>query len=113
MGSLITEEKLHQAKQLWQKEFASLPHPWTALIIGGSIKGKPFTQENAQTLADKVKELKNNIGGSLLVTDSRRTGTEAETLIMDTLKDIPAHTFLWGSKGKKHARQRKNKTGAD
>ena len=94
----VSISALQEAKELWQKEFASLPHPWTALIIGGSIKGKPFTNENAQTLADKVKELKANIGGSLLVTDSRRTGTEAETLIMDTLKDIPAHTFLWGSK---------------
>lgn len=94
----ISSTVLQEAKELWQKEFSLLPRPWTALIIGGAIKGKPFTQENAQALADKVKELKEHIGGSLLVTDSRRTGTEAENLIIKTLKDIPAHTFLWGSK---------------
>ena len=96
----INRKTLIEAKQLWEDEFSSLPRPLTALIIGGSIKGKPFTTENALMLAQDVKALKERIGGSLLVTDSRRTGNEAEKAIMAVLKDIPAHTYLWGSNAK-------------
>ncbi len=89
---------LQEARDIWQKHFADLPKPLTAVIIGGSIKKRPFALENAHSLAEKVKQLKQDIGGSILITTSRRTGVEAENLIMQTLKDIPAHTFLWGSK---------------
>jgi mitochondrial fission protein ELM1 len=36
----------------------------------------------------------------LLITDSRRTGAEAEKAVMSILKDIPNYNFLWGSKDK-------------
>lgn len=96
----INQKTLNEAKSIWEKEFASLPRPLTALIIGGSIKNKPFTMENALALADEVKRLKSRIKGSLLVTDSRRTGVDAEKAIMSVLQDIPAHTYLWGSNAK-------------
>jgi len=94
----INAKVLQESEQLWRNRFADLPRPLTALIIGGSIKGKPFTDENAVSLANKVLTLKKQIGGSLLITDSRRTGADAEKLIMDILKDIPSYHFLWGSK---------------
>ena len=95
----ITQEKLLEAKQLWQKEFAHLPHPITALIIGGAIKKIPFSKENAADLADIVQKIKENDHGSLLITTSRRTGKEAENVIMNTLKNIPQYTYLWGNTG--------------
>lgn len=94
----IRQETLDEAAQIWEQEFSALPHPRTAVIIGGSIKGKPFTLENAQAFAEQIKSLKNRIGGSLLITDSRRTGNDAEKAMLDILAGIPAHTYLWGSK---------------
>lgn len=94
----ISQTTLEESRLLWQDKFAALPKPWTAMIIGGSIKGKPFTLANACAFAEETKSLKERIGGSLLITDSRRTGKEAEEAIMNILKDIPAHTYLWGSK---------------
>lgn len=94
----VCEKFLQQHRDIWQKKFANLPRPLTAVIIGGAIKGKPFALENAEKMAQEIKSLKQRIGGSILVTDSRRTGNEAEKLIMDILKDIPAYSFLWGSK---------------
>lgn len=94
----INKKVLDDAANLWSDKFSHLPRPLTALIIGGSIKGKPFTIDNAKALAEEVKELKKRIGGSLLITDSRRTGAEAEKLIVDILRDIPSYNFLWGSK---------------
>lgn len=95
----ITSEKLNSAQTMWKDKFASLPHPITALIIGGSIKKHPFSNENAEFLAQLVKKIKTQDGGSLLITTSRRTGSEAEKTIMQHLQTIPHYAYLWGAKG--------------
>lgn len=95
----VTPEYLAEAKEKWQNTFANLPRPITALIIGGSIKGKPFSNANATALARAVKTLKRQIGGSLLITTSRRTGKEAEDFIMQELHEIPQYDYLWGDNG--------------
>lgn len=95
----ITDEKLNNAKQLWNKQFSNLPKPITALIIGGSIKKHPFSLENAENLALLTKKLKQQEKGSLLITTSRRTGVDAEKVIINHLKDIPNFCYLWGAKG--------------
>lgn len=92
----VTPKYLSDAKAKWQKKFEDLPRPLTAVIIGGAIKGKPFTIANANALARAVKTLKRNIGGSLLITTSRRTGREAESSIMQELFEIPHYAYLWG-----------------
>ena len=94
----ITDEKLDNAKLKWEQKFAHLPRPITALIIGGAIKKRKFSLENAKKLALAVKKLKEKEGGSLLITTSRRTGAQAEQEIMSILKDIPNYNYLWGSK---------------
>ena len=95
----ITEEFLQKEREKWQDTFANLPKPLTAVIVGGAIKNKPFSEENALALGQAVKNLKNKIGGSILITTSRRTGEAAQKIIMEQIKDIPQHTFLWGDKG--------------
>lgn len=90
---------LQEAKKQWQPIFASLPKPLTAVIIGGAIKGKPWPLDNAIDLADRLKALHDKIGGSFLITTSRRTGEEAQNIIMQKLQGIPAYTYIWGEKG--------------
>lgn len=92
----VTKTFLEQAKAEWDAEFAHLPKPLTAVIVGGAIKKKPFSEENALALGQAVKKFKQKIGGSILITTSRRTGKKAETIIMNEIKDIPQYTFLWG-----------------
>lgn len=91
-------DALKTAKEKWDPIFAELPKPLTAVIIGGAIKGKPFSLENARKLGAEIKKLKQKTGGSILITSSRRTGIEAEKVIMEELKNIPAYTYLWGEK---------------
>ncbi len=97
---LVTKEKLLSAQQEWEEKFTHLPKPLTAVIIGGSIKNKPFTKENATKLSEAIYKLKSKDKGSILLTTSRRTGKEAEDIIVNHLKDIPQYNFLWGSKDK-------------
>lgn len=94
----VTEETLAQARTQWQEAFAALPRPLTALIIGGAIKGREFSLENAKDLALRVRSLIQKQGGSLLITTSRRTGEKAEKAIMSILQDIPSYNYLWGNK---------------
>lgn len=92
----VTPKYLSDAKNKWAEKFADLPHPITALIIGGAIKGKPFSKDNALSLGLAVKKFKQQYKGSLLITTSRRTGSESEKIILEQLKDIPQFDYLWG-----------------
>jgi len=94
----ITPDVLKTAREKWTSEFAHLPRPWFALIVGGAIKKRPFSEENAKALGQKAKQIVTDAGGSLFITTSRRTGSAAEQALMSELKDIPAYTFLWGEK---------------
>lgn len=68
------------------------------MLVGGAIKKKPFTAENAEMLADAILNVHNQVSGSILITSSRRTGKEAEDIIMKKIGHIPAYTYLWGEK---------------
>lgn len=94
----INANVLQEAQEKWAKEFEHLPKPLTAVIVGGAIKKKEFSLDNAIDLGNKIRTLKEQNGGSILITTSRRTGEKAEKAIMEALKDIPSHTFLWGEK---------------
>ena len=94
----ITNDILLKNKCLWEKTFSNLPKPLTAVIVGGAIKNAKFSTENASNLADAIINIKNNIGGSILLTTSRRTGVAAEKIIAEKLKDVPSYSFLWGNK---------------
>lgn len=94
----VNEKAVAEAKQKWQPVFAALPRPWISVIVGGAIKGRPFSRENALDFARSVKNVHQKLGGSILITSSRRTGQEAEALIMEELKGIPLYTYLWGEK---------------
>ena len=94
----IFADTVAEAKQKWDPIFANLPKPWISVIIGGAIKGKPWPLENAKVFADRLKEIHQQLGGSFLLTTSRRTGKEAEDIILSSLKDVPMYTYLWGEK---------------
>lgn len=92
----VSEQALAEARQKWTPVFASLPRPWTTVIIGGAIKDAPFSEENARALTAEIRRIYDQSGGSVLITTSRRTGAAAERIIKDGLKDIPAYTYWWG-----------------
>ena len=92
----ITPQYLQTAREKWAAAFADLPKPLTAVIVGGAIKGRPFPTENVLELCRGIKQLKQKIGGSILITTSRRTGDEADKIIKKELKDLPQYNYYWG-----------------
>ncbi len=94
----IFKEKIPQIAKEWEPIFANLPKPWISVIVGGAIKGKPWPEEEAEKLVYNIKSIHEKIGGSILITTSRRTGEIPQNIIMEGLKDIPKYTYIWGEK---------------
>lgn len=94
----IFTNKITAIRNQWNPVFQHLPKPWVSVIVGGAIKNHPWPLENAENLAIKLREINQKIGGSILITTSRRTGSEAEKLIMQKLEGIPMYTYMWGEK---------------
>lgn len=92
----VTPQYLDEARIKWQPVFAKLPQPLTAVVIGGSIKGKPFPLDDVRALCREIKVLKQKIGGSVLITTSRRTGAEADKIIKEELAELPQYAYFWG-----------------
>ena len=94
----INDKTLAEAREKWTAEFLKLPRPLTAVLVGGAIKGKPFSESNASMLAEAIAYLQDQTSGSILITSSRRTGKAAEDIIMSKIKGVPTYTYLWGEK---------------
>ncbi|MBC7906521.1 MAG: mitochondrial fission ELM1 family protein, partial [Rhodospirillaceae bacterium] len=90
----VTPAKLTEAAELWRPRFAHLPRPWVALIVGGSTRQRQFTAAMGADLGQRVVAL----GGSVLVTTSRRTGPQAEDALLATLPE-PRFVHRWGAAG--------------
>lgn len=69
----IRPEALACAAVRGDARFVGLPRPWTGVLLGGSTRRRPFSYDDAVRLADQLDALRARIGGSLLVTPSRRT----------------------------------------
>lgn len=77
----VTPERLAAEAEKWGPAFAHLPRPWVAVIVGGATKNRPFPVEMARSLGESVARLAAGMGGSLLLTTSRRTGAEQEAAL--------------------------------
>lgn len=95
----ITEKTLEAAHEKWEKEFSDLKKPLTAVIVGGAIKNRAFSEENAANLGLLLKKFHDKVGGTFLLTTSRRTGEQAQRVLLEKIKDIPCYEYLWGNKG--------------
>tara|TARA_B100000676_G_C18043457_1_gene826456 strand:- start:39 stop:1022 length:984 start_codon:yes stop_codon:yes gene_type:complete len=93
----ITQDRLRTARQNWLGRLDHLPNPRIALIVGGSTKRRIFTKQMASELGAAASKMAEDVGGSLMVTTSRRSNDSVDALI-DKIK-APAMIFKWGDEG--------------
>lgn len=95
----ISETRLVLEGKAWRSRFEGMPLPRIALIIGGSSKKTQFSAAMAREVTEIAIGAARQMQGSLLVTTSRRTGQENESLIADLLEqaDVPFHLHGWNS----------------
>ena len=87
----VAPETLSREAELWRAKLAHLPSPRIALLVGGSSRNRHFEAEHARALGEAASRLAQDLGGSLLVTTSRRTGEEATRVLREHL--YGAHYF--------------------
>ena len=90
----MTRGRLAAAAKSWGVRIGGLPRPRLALLVGGDTRGHRFDAAAARMLAERVGQLHQALGGSLLITTSRRTAPESRNTLYRTLH--PAHHFDWG-----------------
>ncbi|MEI7464220.1 MAG: ELM1/GtrOC1 family putative glycosyltransferase [Burkholderiales bacterium] len=79
---------------------ASMPRPWTAVLIGGSTRPYVYSDAAARALAAMVNKHVRETGGSAWLLDSPRTPSNTIP-ILEQLVDVPSNFVHWRGEGKK------------
>ena len=93
----VTPARLSRNAAVWSPQFSNLPRPYIAVLMGGSNSVYRLGTEECVRLAAKLKTCTRNLGGSLLITPSRRTGKEAMAALTAGVRGLPF--FMWDMLG--------------
>lgn len=91
--NLLTAKKILDAATDWNEEFADLPRPRIAVLIGGPSKSSGFGKFECDSLIQTLTSLKETDG--LIITPSRRT---PDTLA-HALGNLGPGTWTWDGSG--------------
>lgn len=99
LGSLhgLTDAKLTEAAESFEPRIAGLPHPRVAVMLGGDSRVHRMTRRSAESLAAGLAAVARDQGAGLMVTPSRRTGAETQTIVREALAGLPAD--IWDGNG--------------
>jgi len=97
-GSLhrVTPEMLRSEAQKLLPIVSALPTPRIAVLLGGSNSVYSLTPREMKILSKQLAVLSDQ-GGSLMITPSRRTGTDNMVILNEALRGKPA--FIWNGEG--------------
>jgi hypothetical protein len=89
----VTRARLEEAAAVWAPRLDSLPRPRIAILVGGATRRRNFTPDDARLLARQVA----GIGGSVMMTSSRRTPVPVRDILAGSLR--PRHRYDWSEDG--------------
>ncbi len=90
---LLAEERAR-----WQTRLANLPRPYLLLVVGGDTKDYPFPAERGRELVEATLAVARGMGGSILVTTSRRTAPELQRVVETGIPE-PRFFHVWEEGG--------------
>ncbi len=100
---ITTLGSLHPIDDVWLAgartefaEFAELPRPINAVLLGGMSRHARFDRMAFEVLASKLEAVLARDGGSVLLTSSRRTPKELRDVLKHRYDDTPG--VVWRSK---------------
>jgi mitochondrial fission protein ELM1 len=93
----VTTERIAEAVPAFADQIDPLPHPRVAVLIGGRSKAFDLSEGHAVEMADEIAEAVRAIGGSLMLTYSRRTPDAARAAMTERLKALPG--LIWDGTG--------------
>ena len=93
----VTPAATAAAAARMEARYAHLPRPRVAVLIGGTNGAYTMTAAAMAALAENLARLAHEYGAGLLVTPSRRTGTDNERILEEVLAGLPAS--IWDGGG--------------
>ncbi len=90
----VTHARLTAESRKWTPEFAHLPRPWIAVLLGGNSGPFVFTPDKGARLGRQINRMVKESGGAALVSDSARTPAAAFDAFQAELQ-VPAHVYRW------------------
>ena len=93
----VTPDRLAADRARFAATIDPLPHPRTAVLVGGRSKAHDLSPERAAALADQIGAAIEREGGSLLLTFSRRTPEPAKAAFRARLGALPGQ--MWDGEG--------------
>ncbi len=93
----VTPDRLARDAAELAPQVAHLAKPHIGVLIGGANAAYRFGQAEARAMGSKLATIAHELGGSLLVTPSRRTGAENLAVLKSALGDAAA--FVWTGEG--------------
>lgn len=92
----ITDRLLDRAFHRHRDLFAGLARPLVALLLGGNTRYCfGFDEDHARGLGRRVAGIVAALGGSLVVTNSRRTPEDALAALLDEVSGLDCRFFDW------------------
>lgn len=93
----VTPHMLDEAKQRFSSVLNALPAPRVAVLIGGNSKTHRMTPAVMRWIAEQLADISQQ-GASLMITVSRRTGSECEKILRHSLAKL-ANIHFWDGQG--------------
>jgi mitochondrial fission protein ELM1 len=93
----VTPDKLDDARARFAPQFAALPRPLVAVLIGGTSNSYRMTRQATLDLASGLRRVCKTAGAGLVVTASRRTGAANEAALREALTGLPV--AFWDGRG--------------
>jgi len=90
----VTRDRLDAAATSWEERTRDLPRPFIAVLCGGNSGPYPFDQASGNRLATSADALAAELGGSLLVTTSKRTLDETTEALFGAIRS-PSIRYRW------------------
>jgi len=94
----INEPQLAAASARWVECLAGLSRPRIAVLVGGDTRRTKFSPSMARDLARDCSQISSSLGGSLMVSTSRRTSAEVGRVFLNSLEG-EVQVFNWEGSG--------------
>ncbi len=94
----VTQERLQAAAAAWAPRMEALGRPLLGVAVGGDLRGRPFGLDDAARLVAALRRRRDELGGGLAITPSRRTPLRVRQALIDSFAD-DASAYVWDLAG--------------
>lgn len=96
--TLYSHQDLEASSQLWSPKLSHLGSRFVSLFVGGDVGHRKFSLDEACELGRLTSNYAQNVGASLLISNSRRTSAESYQALLNNIT-VPFYAHHWSAEG--------------